>query len=166
MRKALRFAFSAVLAAVVVVCLMTGVLWGFGLLDRPEDDLDAHRVEILSESSRLDVAELIEGPEGRRLPALPPIKEIPPMEVAPRAKTGFVQVEFEVGEDGVVKNAEVVNAVPPGVYEEQALQQVRNRRWAPDPRGQRTLTEVVRFSVPSRAEDGADQDAGTSGLRE
>jgi TonB family protein len=92
------------------------------------------------------------------------MKEIPPMEVAPRAKTGFVQVEFEVGDDGVVKSAEVVNAVHPGVYEEQALRQVRNRRWAPDPRGQRTLTEVVRFSVPSRAEDG--QDAGTSGLRE
>ncbi len=47
MGKALRFALSAVLAAVIVVCLMTGVLWGFGLLDRPEDDLGAQPVEIL-----------------------------------------------------------------------------------------------------------------------
>jgi len=164
MGKALRFALSAVLAAVIVVCLMTGVLWGFGLLDRPEDDLGAQPVEILSESSRLDVAELLEGPEGRTLPKLPPMEEIPRMEVAPRAKTGFVQIEFEVGEDGVVHNAEVVNAVPAGVYEAQALEQVRNRRWAPDPRGQRTLTEVVRFSVPADA--GADQPADTSGLRE
>ena len=72
MVKAARFVVSAGIATVVVVALMTGVLWGFGLLERPEEGIEAHRVEILSESSRIDVAELIEGPGRRRLPELPP----------------------------------------------------------------------------------------------
>lgn len=163
MRRILRFGLFAVVATVVVVALMTGVLWGFGLLDRPEEGIEAHRVEILSESSRIDVAELVDGPEGRRLPELPPMEAIPPLELPGRETTGFVQVEFEVDEAGRVRRAEVVNALPAGVYEEEALRQVQGRRWAPDPRGGR-LTEIVRFSVPAQEEAG--QDAGTSGLRE
>ena len=166
MIRALRFAVSAVVAAVVVVALMVGVLWGFGLLDRPEDGIEAHQVEILSESSRLDVAELIEGPEGRRLPELPPLAEIPPLEVPQRTTEGFVQVEFEVDADGQVRRAEVVNALPAGIYEEEALRQVRSRRWAPDPRGARTLTQVVTFSVPAGMPGEPDQPAETSGLSE
>ncbi|MEJ2515411.1 MAG: TonB family protein [Gammaproteobacteria bacterium] len=163
--KPLRFAVSAVAATVVVVVLMTAVLWGFGLLDRPDEDaIEAHPVEILSSSSRVDVAELVGAKGPRELPELPPLAEIPALEIPPRESGGFVQVEFEVDEAGRVQNAEVVNAMPAGVYEDQALEAVRSRRWAPDPRGGK-LTEVVRFSLPAASEEPG-QAAGTSGLRE
>ncbi len=163
--RPMRFAVSAALATVVVVVLMSAVLWGFGLLERPDPDaVEAHPVEILSSSARVDVAELIDGPGRRELPELPPLAEIPALEIPPREAQGFVQVEFQVDDAGRVQSAEVVNAVPAGVYEEQALEAVRSRRWAPDPRGGR-LTEVVRFSLPTEAGD-ADQAAGTSGLSE
>ena len=147
MRRALRFLVAGSLATVIVAVLMASVLWGFGLLERPQDGIEAHPVDVLSSSARIDVGELIDGPSRPELPELPPMEEIPPLEIPTRRPEGFVQVEFQVDESGRVQSARVVNALPAGVYEDEALEQVRSRRWVPDPRGG-TLTEVVRFSVP------------------
>jgi TonB family protein len=146
--KPLRFLGSAAIAAVVVFVLMVAVLWGFGLVDLPEDNpILAHPVDALSDS--IDVAELVGEP--RQLP--PPPREPPPAFELPRRQvSGFVQVEVSVGPDGRVREAQVVNAVPEGLYEEQALEIVRARRYVPPPDG-RTIDEVVPFSVPAPQEE-------------
>lgn len=151
----LRFIVSAAIASVVVLTLMVGVLWGFGLFDRTEEVYYAHPVEILSQTDRVDVAELV-GAGERRAPPQPAPREIEPMEVPERQVTGFVQLEVEVDGDGRVRHAEVVNALPGGLYEEQALRQVRARRYPPRDGGGIHI-EVVPFQVtadevPPRAE--------------
>lgn len=152
----LRFLVSAGIASVIVLTLMVGVLWGFGLFDKAEEVYYAHPVEILSQTDRVDVAELV-GAGERRAPPPPAPRDIEPMEVPERQVTGFVQLEVEVDGDGRVRHAEVVNALPGGLYEEQALRQVRARRYPPRDGGG-TYIEVVPFrlaadEVPSRAED-------------
>lgn len=154
LRKPLRFLGSAAIAAVVVFVLMAGVLWGFGLIDLPEDNpILAHPVDVLSE--RIDVAELVG--DTQRIP--PPPREAPPTFELPRRQvSGFVQLAVSVGPDGRVRTAEVVRAVPEGLYEEQAIEIVRARRYVPPPDG-RVIDEVVPFSVPASQE-------GTSGFSE
>lgn len=137
------------LATVVVTVLLVSVLWAFGLLEPREDTFDAHPVELLSTSDRVDVAELV-GADRRRLPERPPAPEIQPMVVPEREVSGFVQIEVAADAQGRVQSAEVVNALPAGVYEEQALRQVRQRRYPPREGGGRYV-EVVPFRVSADA---------------
>lgn len=145
MNRVLRFVGFAGMASVVVLTLMVGVLWAFGLFDRPEESIDTHPVELLSTSDRVDIAALL-GQETRELPERQPAREIEPLVIPEREVTGFVQLEVAVDEAGRVRAAEVVNALPAGVYEEQALREVRQRRYPARPGGARHV-EVVRFSV-------------------
>lgn len=77
----------------------------------------------------------------------------PSYSVPPRDVKGFVQVEVKLDELGTVVEAKVVGAIPPGVYERQALEQVRARRYAPITIEGRTVpgkvTEVIDFTVPA-----------------
>jgi TonB family protein len=79
----------------------------------------------------------------------------PPYAVPPREVRGFVQVEVRLDERGQVIEAKVVGAIPPGVYERQALAQVRARRYAPITVEGRAVpgkvTEVIDFTVPAAA---------------
>lgn len=145
MNGVLRFIGFAGMASVVVTTLMVGALWAFGLFDAPEDSIDTHPVELLSTSDRVDVAALL-GQEARALPERQPAKDIEPLVIPEREVSGFVQLEVAVDEAGRVRAAEVVNALPAGVYETQALAEVRQRRYPPRPGGARHI-EVVRFSV-------------------
>jgi TonB family protein len=147
MNRVVQLLVSAGLATVVVLVMMVTALWAFGIFDR-EDEVTwyAHPVEVLSQSDRLDIARLLGEPERRTLPEMPPMREIPPMEVPERTVSGFVQLEVEVDPEGRVQRAEVVNAMPLGVYEEQALRQVRQRRYPPR-EGGGSYVEVVPFSV-------------------
>jgi len=144
-KRLLRFVAFAGMASVVVTALMVGVLWAFGLFEQPEDSLDTHPVELLSTSDRVDVAALL-GQERRALPERRPLREIEPLVIPDREVSGFVQLEVAVDETGRVRAAEVVNALPAGVYEAQALRQVQQRRYPPRPGGARHI-EVVHFSV-------------------
>jgi hypothetical protein len=144
-KQAMRFLGAALVATVVVGVLMVSVLWGFGLFERPERGIEAHPVELLSRSDRLDVAALV-GADRRQLPRPPPERPVEPLVIPPREVSGFVQLEVEVDEDGRVLRADVVNALPGGVYEEQALRQVRQRRYPPRP-GTHVYTEVVPFRL-------------------
>lgn len=158
-RKLLRFAGASGVAAVVVFLLMVGVLWAFGLLDRDDEDVVlAHPVRLLSTTDRVDVAELLE--PRRRAP--PPPEPAPSFELPAREVSGFVQLAVEVNEEGRVERAEVVNAVPSGIFEEEALRIVRQRRYAVPPDG-RAVDEIVPFTVPA---NGVPQEAETSGLSE
>lgn len=146
MNRPLRFLVSATIASVVVLALMVSALWAFGLFDRgAEEVIYAHPVEILSQSDRVDVAELVGAPQ-RPLPARPVERPVEPLVVPRREISGFVQIEVAVDADGRVQRAEVVNALPAGVYEEQALRQVRQRRYPPRDGGG-SYVEVVPFRV-------------------
>ena len=157
MNRPLRFVLSAAIAALVVLALMVSALWAFGLFDRGEEVIYAHPVEVYSRSDRVDVAELVGAPT-RALPAEPVTRPVEPLVVPRREVSGFVQVEVQVDAEGRVQRAEVVNALPAGVYEEQALRQVRQRRYPPR-EGGGSYVEVVPFRVaadalpPAPAED-------------
>jgi TonB family protein len=128
---------------------MVASLWAFGAFDR-DDGHHAVDVHILSSSERLDLAEQLGEGEDRRRPRLPPLADIPPLVIPKRAESGFVQVEVVVDADGRVVDAEVVRAVPSGVYEEQALEVVRARNYEAGEAGKRT--EIVDFTVESAKE--------------
>jgi TonB family protein len=142
--RPLQFLGFAGAATVVVLALMVGVLWGFGLLDQPEDELEAHPVELLSKTDRVDLGALL-SPERPRAPEPPPTP-VEPLEIPARQVSGFVQIEVETDAEGRITRAEVVNALPAGVYEEQALRQVERRRYPPRAGGG-SYVEVVPFRV-------------------
>ena len=144
MNRPLQFAGFAAAATVVVLALMTAVLWGFGLLDQPADELEAHPVELLSQSDRVDIGQLVGADRPR--PPDPPPRAVEPLEIPARQVSGFVQVEVETDAQGRVTRAAVVNALPAGVYEEQALRQVQQRRYPPR-EGGGSYVEVVPFRV-------------------
>jgi len=150
MIRPLRFLFSAVIASGVVLALLVASLAAFGLFDKPEETLYVHPVEVLSHSDRVDVAELIGADRERRLPERRVAPPVEALEIPRREVSGFVQVEVEVDAEGRVSAAEVVNALPAGIYEEQALRQVRQRRY-PARAGGETYVEVVPFKVDADA---------------
>ena len=133
----------------MVSVLLVVSLWAFGAFDR-DDGHHAVDVHILSSSERLDLAEQLGEGRGRGRPSLPPLADIPPLVIPKRAESGFVQVEVVVDADGRVIEAEVVRAVPSGVYEEQALAVVRARSYEAGEAGART--EIVDFTVESAIE--------------
>jgi hypothetical protein len=142
--RPLQFVGFAAAATVVVLALMVGAMWGFGLFAQPEDELDAHPVELLSQTDRVDLGALLR-PEVPRPPEPPPTP-IEPLEIPARQVSGFVQIEVETDAEGRITRAEVVNALPAGVYEEPALRQVRQRRYPPRAGGG-SYVEVVPFRV-------------------
>jgi TonB family protein len=142
--RPLQFLAFAGAATVVVVALMVGVLWGFGLLDPPEDEIEAHPVQLLSQTDRVDLGALL-APERPQAPKPPP-PPVEPLEIPERQVSGFVQIEVETDAAGRVTRADVVNALPAGVFEEQALRQVQQRRYPPREGGGRYV-EVVPFRV-------------------
>jgi TonB family protein len=113
---------------------------------------------LLSTSDRVDVAELL---EPRRRPPPPPAPATA-FELPDRQVSGFVQLAVRVDNEGRVESAEVLNAVPAGVFEDEALRIVRQRRYAVPPDG-RAVDDIVRFTVPA---DGVAQEEATSGLSE
>ena len=147
MNRPLLFLASAAIASVVVLALLVAALWAFGLFEKPEEVVYAHPVEVLSRSDRVDVAELI-GADQRQLPRRPTPQPVEPLEIPRRQVTGFVQLEVSVDADGRVQSATVVNALPAGVYEEQALRQVQGRRYPPR-EGGGSYVEIVPFRVPA-----------------
>ncbi|NGP52776.1 hypothetical protein [Thioalkalivibrio sp. XN8] len=144
MNRPLQFLGFAGAATMVVLALMVGVLWGFGLLDQPEDELETHPVELLSRTDRVDLGALLS--RERPDPTPPPPPTVEPLEIPARQVSGFVQLEVETDAEGRVVRAEVVNALPAGVYEARALRQVEQRRYPPR-EGGGSYVEVVPFRV-------------------
>lgn len=140
---------SALIGTVVVVTLMIGALWMFGLFGDDEDAHFTHSLRLLTDSERRDLAEeLGEGPFSQR-PRLPPLAEIPPLEIPQHKQSGFVQLEFSVDAQGRVTDAEVVRAAPAGIYEQQALAILRGQRFEPDAPGTpgARRIEIIDFDI-------------------
>ena len=140
---------SAVLGALVVLVLMTAALWTFGIFHGLDDTHFTHGLRLLTDSERRDLAEELGEARGAERPQLPPLEDIPPLEIPRRGQSGFVQLEFSVDENGRVIDAEVVRSTPAGVYEDQALAILRGRRFeagTPALRGARR-TEIIDFDI-------------------
>jgi len=143
-RSLLRYSGFVAAASVVVAILLVGGLWAFGAFDRP-DGHHAVDLRLLTPSERLDLAEALGEASGSERPSLPPMEAIPPLEVPLHRESGFVQVEVLVDDQGQVVDAEVIRSVPPGMFEEQALEIVRSRDYGPGQAGRKS--EMVDFTL-------------------
>jgi TonB family protein len=149
----LKYAMLVAVACVIVFLLLVGSLYMFGAYDK-EDGPRSQRVELLSESARLDLAELFGETRKPERPRLPELADIPPLALPKRPQSGFVQIEVVVDGQGRVAEAEVVGATHEGVFEEQALAIVKARRYQPRPEvGVDRRVEIVDYTI---AEDEAD----------
>jgi TonB family protein len=140
-----RWMVSVSAATVVVLTLMLLSLWVFGAFD-VEKLHYTQSLRLLGEDERRDLAEELGEPRAGQRPSLPPLEEIPPLEIPRHRRSGFVQVEFSVDADGRVTQAEVVRAAPAGYYEEQALAILRSRRFEDLAPGE-TGTEIIDFRI-------------------
>jgi len=136
-------------ATVVVLTLMVISLWAFGAFDLERLHY-TQSLRLLGDDERRDLATELGEASASTRPTLPPMAEIPPLEIPQRQRSGFVQLEFTVGADGRVSEAEVVRAAPSGFYEEQALAILRSRRFEDLAPGE-TGTEIIDFRI--EAED-------------
>ncbi len=142
-------------ASIVVYALL---MLGVGLMQKfePEDDepMKIHAVDLIEAYQRKRWSEEL-GEDKRKLPERPQREQMPRYELPERQVSGFVQVEVTVGVDGNVEDVEVVGATPSGVYEEQAMEIIRQRQYSPDVIDgvavPSTLTEIIDFSVPANA---------------
>ena len=151
---AVRIIVSIALATVVVLIITAVVLNIYGAFDDDEaGSRKLHNLELLSASQRIDLAEELGLDTRPKRPELPAMEDIPVFELPRRGRSGFVQVEVVVDSDGRVTDARVVDATPPGVYEQEALEQIRQRRYVPDYVNGHpvpgTRLEIVDFSLPA-----------------
>ena len=140
---------SMCLALVVVAVLFALGLNVYGLFQDQEDEMVFHEVELLTAVERARFAEQLGESNRRRAPKLPPLNEIPPVTIE-RSVQGFVQLEVDVDEAGSVLDVRVLDATPPGVYEQRAIDEVRQRRYPPaEGAGPDRRLEIIEFSVPA-----------------
>jgi len=138
----------------VAFCIVSAMLWLAleisGFADRDESRaLATHDVTLLSESERLDLQELLG--EGRWALTLPVVPDPVTAPAPPTAARGFVRLAVSVDASGSVAEVRVIDADPPGIYEFQAVAEIRGRHYSPDvvngvPVATRRL-EIVDFTV-------------------
>ncbi|MCZ6762553.1 MAG: TonB family protein, partial [Gammaproteobacteria bacterium] len=148
--KAYRILGSSLAAIVVVFLLMTIGLRIYGLFDEPEEDgLVVHPVSLLDDFQRQALAGELGEDRPPPMPVAADRLDLPGIDTD-IGRHGFVELEVLVGVDGSVGTVRVIDSYPQGVYEEQAIREVRQRRLEPPPPGTDTVTrvEIVEFSVP------------------
>jgi TonB family protein len=146
----LRIAGSVLGACVVVFWLLVGGLWVSGAFEEERRGPKAHPLKLIQISDRTDVSRWFTEPEPPPRAGLPPLSEIEPAGVPERVATGFVQVAFSVDENGLVTDARVLKSTHEGLYEDQALEAVRDRVHPPGIPGE-TRLEIVPFTVDQEA---------------
>ncbi len=154
---AVRIIISTGIATVVVLIMTIVGLSLFGAFDKDQGrEIELHPLQLLTESQRIDFAEELGLDTRPRRPELPAMEDIPPFEVPRRHVSGFVQVEVEYDSEGKVTDARILDAAPRGIYEQQALEQVRSRRYTPDSVNGRAIpgsrVEIVDFTIPPSEE--------------
>ena len=147
----LRFAGSFGVAICVVVAMLLFALEISGFNERARQrTLEMHEVDLLSEIERRDFSDLLGEREIGASPMLAPLAEIPALDLS-REVRGIVQLEVLVDSAGGVADVRVIDASPAGVYEQQAIAQLKTRRYEPEyVDGQAVATrrlEIVDFRV-------------------
>lgn len=152
-----RLAVSAAVAAVGVFVVLAALLAWF---DQPETVEQAMAPELLRGVEIIDLdkdprlKELLDREglvvaESQKRPEPPPKVELPE-----RMVQGFVQLEFTVDEEGLVRDARVIGAVPKGYYEAEAIALIGRKVYMPAYEGGEPVpskrTEIVEFKVPAR----------------
>jgi TonB family protein len=132
---------------VVAVMLATGVRV-HNALEPEQETLKFHDVELLTAIERVRFADELGESRTRVAPKLPPLKEIPPVEIQRQAQ-GFVQLEVVIDHAGKVSDVRVLGATPAGIYEDNAIEQVRGKRYPPSATGNDRIVEIVEFKVPA-----------------
>lgn len=157
MTRALRFLVSAGVALVGVFAVLAAVLSYFREPPRVEQAMAEELltgVEVIDLDKDPRLKELLarEGmvvAESQKKPEPPPKVELPE-----RMVQGFVQLEFTVDEEGIVKDARVIGAVPKGYYEAEALAAIGRKVYMPEYRDGEPVasqrTEVIQFEVPAK----------------
>lgn len=119
----------------VAFCIVLAMLWlglevsGFGTRDDGRE-LRTHDVTLLTDAERLDLQALLgERRFGLEAPAQPSPVEPP---ARPSASRGFVRLDVRVDTLGNVADVRVIDADPPGIYEAQAIADIRRRQYSPD----------------------------------
>ena len=140
-----RFAGSFCLALLVVAVLLAMGVQVQTALEPERESLKFHDVELLSTIERARFADELGESRTRTAPKLPPLQDIPAVEIQREAQ-GFVQLEVIVDAVGGVTDVRVLGATPAGVYEQQAIDQLRQRRYAPATAGR--VLEIVEFKIP------------------
>ena len=147
-----RFGISAAVATVVIVAIVgIGVHFHSPEPEAPESLPDIATVRVISVKDNPELARMIR--EARNEP-VDPLRELPePVEMPERNVQGFVQLEYTVNPDGTVSDVKVLGAAPSGVFEQRAVERVRNSMHAPAyENGEavaRRTTEILEFSVPA-----------------
>lgn len=112
---------------------------------------ELEKVSVLSARERRDFAELLAPPKAPIPSALPELSDIPPLVLRHRRR-GFVEAEVTVDRTGHVSDVKIVDATPPGVYEQQAIAELGARRYEPTiVHGTAIVSrhlEIVDFEVP------------------
>jgi TonB family protein len=158
MPRALRLAVFSVAAVGVAFGVIGIVMFLFNPPEALEEklyDVFVDDVQVVNIDADPALRQQIEDSIAGRAPTAEIENPTKPVEPAlpPRDVKGFVQIEVKLDEQGKVIEAKVVGAIPPGLYETQALAQVRARQYAPITVGGRAVpgkvTEVIDFSVPA-----------------
>lgn len=143
-----RFVGSFCLALIVVALLLAMGVRVQTALESEQPSLKFHDVELLSAVERARFADELGESRTRTAPRLPPLQDIPAVKIQREAQ-GFVQLEVMVDTTGQVSDVRVLGATPAGVYEQQAIELVRERRYAPAATGRERRLEIVEFKVPT-----------------
>lgn len=145
----LKFVGSFCLAIFVVAALLAMGVQVHTAFTPEQESLKFHDVELLSAIERVRFADELGESRTRAAPKLPPLQDIPVVEIQ-REGQGFVQLEVIVDDAGGVSDVRVLGATPAGIYEQQAVDQVRRRRYAPPAVGSERILEIVEFKVPAQ----------------
>lgn len=133
----------------VAFCVVLALLW-FGLevsgftASEERRELETYAVDLLSDTERRNL--LGRGRPGRA----PSLLEPAPID-RPSELHGKVRLEIEVDAGGSVSGVRVIDAKPPGIYESQAIADVRRRQYTPQSLNGRAVPsrrlEIVDFVV-------------------
>lgn len=139
----------------VALCVVTAMLWfsleisGFNERQQRRE-LDAHEVDVLTESEKRDFGELLGESDIGPSPMLAPLAEIPALDLS-RDVRGIVQLEVLIDAAGSVSSVRVIDASPAGIYEQQAIAEVQSRSYEPEYVDGRAVAtrrlEIVDFQV-------------------
>lgn len=151
-KATLRLLGSLGIALCVVVVMLWLALTITGYADRGQRArLDTHAVSPISDAERRELGGLLEprrGPGDTPGPA--PLAGAEGYGVPP-ATRGVVALDVRVDATGAVTDVRVIDASPPGIYESQAVAEVRRRSYEPEVVGGRAVPsrrlETVDFTI-------------------